>query len=157
VVASNVDNSMQEPYSKIDHTHCPEKGSPCGIDGKHRCCLCGEKSPNQPIEEKWKETLRKSWGTNALGEDDYGCDGADDNCCGNCGGWIADIDKFEYFIENLLEQERQRRGWKTHDCSEMLSTEIENAVDEEREIINSVIREKFNPDLADEILAIINK
>lgn len=24
------------------HSHCPEKDSPCGIQGSHRCCLCEE-------------------------------------------------------------------------------------------------------------------
>ena len=62
---------------------------------------------NQPIEEKWKEALRRDWDTDALGEDDYGCDGASDNCCGNCSGWTPSIEKFESFIENLLEQERK--------------------------------------------------
>jgi hypothetical protein len=25
----------------IDHRCCPETNSPCGFEGKHRCCLCG--------------------------------------------------------------------------------------------------------------------
>lgn len=29
-----------EEYSKSDHRHCPDHNSPCGIEGKHRCCLC---------------------------------------------------------------------------------------------------------------------
>lgn len=26
--------------NRADHTHCPAKDSPCGIEGEHRCCLC---------------------------------------------------------------------------------------------------------------------
>lgn len=30
-------------YHKIDHIHCCESDNPpCGIKGKHRCCLCRE-------------------------------------------------------------------------------------------------------------------
>lgn len=29
------------------HSHCPEKDSPCGIQGSHRCCLCEE-----PVKEE---------------------------------------------------------------------------------------------------------
>lgn len=31
-----------EPYYVTDHSHCPQTNSPCGLEGKHRCCLCGQ-------------------------------------------------------------------------------------------------------------------
>lgn len=39
------------PYNKRDHTHCPEKDSPCGIQGSHRCCLCEE-----PVKANYVQT-----------------------------------------------------------------------------------------------------
>ena len=121
-----------------------------GICSVKECLWNGRRHPeesNQPIEEKWKETLRKSWGTNALGEDDYGCDGADDNCCGNCGGWIADIDKFEYFIENLLEQERRRMGDEIQRIEERLSDSERWPIGERKRMQNTIKK----------VLSIINK
>lgn len=39
-------------YNKISHTHCfNQVDSPCGIKGKHRCCLCGEPVPHDPNEK----------------------------------------------------------------------------------------------------------
>lgn len=39
----------KKPYNKIDHSHCWEyRTSPCGIKGKHRCCLCSEPVPESP-------------------------------------------------------------------------------------------------------------
>ena len=43
---------MTTPYNKIDHSHCPEINSPCGIKGKHRCCLCNEPVPTP---QNWRE------------------------------------------------------------------------------------------------------
>jgi len=38
--------SMPKDYSKIDHIHCfNQDNPPCGIKGKHRCCLCEEPMP----------------------------------------------------------------------------------------------------------------
>lgn len=49
---------MTTPYNKIDHTHCwKQENPPCGIKGKHRCCLCEEPVPTpetqrvKPVEE----------------------------------------------------------------------------------------------------------
>lgn len=38
----------EEPYSRRDHVHCPEKDSPCGMKGKHPCCLCGKEPQEEP-------------------------------------------------------------------------------------------------------------
>lgn len=39
------------------HTHCFEKENPpCGLPGKHRCCLC-----NEPVPHTEEETLREKW------------------------------------------------------------------------------------------------
>lgn len=35
-------------YGFRDHTHCPEKDSPCGMKGKHHCCLCGTEPQDKP-------------------------------------------------------------------------------------------------------------
>lgn len=54
----------QTNYSKIDHTHCfDQKESPCGIQGKHRCCLCNEPVPSQkPMEHIQKREIKvKFW------------------------------------------------------------------------------------------------
>lgn len=35
---------MTESYNRRDHTHCfDQENPPCGIRGKHRCCLCEAK------------------------------------------------------------------------------------------------------------------
>ena len=35
-------------YDKVSHSHCWEsKNPPCGLKGKHRCCLCGEPVPEE--------------------------------------------------------------------------------------------------------------
>jgi len=36
------DNKTLSDYYRHDHKHCPDKNSPCGFEGPHRCCLCGE-------------------------------------------------------------------------------------------------------------------
>lgn len=38
---------MSTPYSKVDHSHCPSVNSPCGFQGTHRCCLCGQMDKHQ--------------------------------------------------------------------------------------------------------------
>ena len=46
---------MTAPYSQRDHSHCYESViPPCGIKGKHRCCLC--KLP--PDEEKGESRIK---------------------------------------------------------------------------------------------------
>ena len=37
-------SGAETPYSQRDHRHCPDTNSPCGFEGKHRCCLCGAES-----------------------------------------------------------------------------------------------------------------
>jgi hypothetical protein len=39
---------QEEPYGQRDHVHCPEKDSPCGVKGKHPCCLCGKEPQEEP-------------------------------------------------------------------------------------------------------------
>jgi len=35
----------KEAYERNhSHRHCPDTNSPCGFEGKHRCCLCGTES-----------------------------------------------------------------------------------------------------------------
>lgn len=41
----------KEPYSHKDHIHCPEKDSPCGMEGSHRCCLCGKEPYKWDIQK----------------------------------------------------------------------------------------------------------
>lgn len=45
-------------YNRTDHTHCPEKDSPCGIEGKHRCCICLIPDPEQLTDEDWKKAAK---------------------------------------------------------------------------------------------------
>lgn len=48
-------------YSKIDHTHCfDQETSPCGIVGKHPCCLCKESIP-QETKESWEQEFYKKF------------------------------------------------------------------------------------------------
>ncbi len=48
-----------KPYYKIDHSHCWESDNPpCGIERKHRCCLCKEPAP----ADWWKEGLEECCG-----------------------------------------------------------------------------------------------
>lgn len=46
------------PYNQRDHTHCPDTNSPCGFEGKHRCCLCGVESKKKylGLDSKGYET-----------------------------------------------------------------------------------------------------
>lgn len=52
---NNVLSSMKEervPYNKTDHIHCwSQENPPCGLKGKHRCCLCNEPVPPEHKEE----------------------------------------------------------------------------------------------------------
>ena len=35
------DLKLEDDYeTNYSHSHCPIKNSPCGIEGKHRCCIC---------------------------------------------------------------------------------------------------------------------
>jgi hypothetical protein len=46
-----------EAYHYVDHTHCWDKENPpCGIKGKHRCCLCLKPVPNQPQNNQWEKS-----------------------------------------------------------------------------------------------------
>lgn len=44
---------MKKEYGFRDHTHCPGKDSPCGMEGKHRCCLCGSLQKESEWEEEF--------------------------------------------------------------------------------------------------------
>jgi hypothetical protein len=51
-------------YSKTDHIHCFDiKKAPCGLQVRHRCCLCGEPVPESSKEKKydfiWNGKLHK--------------------------------------------------------------------------------------------------
>ena len=48
-----------KPYDQIDHSHCwQEKNPPCGIKGKHRCCLCELPVPEDIPKSKFtKENM----------------------------------------------------------------------------------------------------
>lgn len=47
-------NEEEKKYSKIDHTHCWQSDNPpCGLKGKHRCCLC--ELPNEPLPDPQQE------------------------------------------------------------------------------------------------------
>lgn len=49
---------MAQEYNKIDHSHCWQSDSPpCGLKGKHRCCLCTEPVPH--TNDKVREGLTK--------------------------------------------------------------------------------------------------
>lgn len=38
-------------YDKISHSHCfQSENPPCGLKGKHRCCLCKEEVPKETTE-----------------------------------------------------------------------------------------------------------
>lgn len=41
-----------------DHRHCPTKDSPCGIEGEHRCCLCGKPVGVERIVEEIREEFK---------------------------------------------------------------------------------------------------
>jgi hypothetical protein len=103
--------------------------------------------PNQPIEEKWKETFRRDFRCPV-------CIGVtmDSECqpidCGECGGSTFNPDwdykSAESFIENLLEQEKRRMseeiGSKRIVSKEMLrhpeTTAFNQALDLAKAIIN---------------------
>lgn len=56
----------QREYKYRDHTHCfNQKESPCGIKGKHACCLC-RLNPQ-------RECCKKCLGSYGFGKDNWGC------------------------------------------------------------------------------------
>jgi hypothetical protein len=48
--------------------------------------------------------FKANWGTGDFGDDDYGCDGGGETCCGNCGGWSATDYKIEAFLISKLDE-----------------------------------------------------
>ncbi len=79
---------------------------------------------NQPIEEKWKEELS------------YLCD-----------SWDYNYDRLESFIENLLEQERQRMSDEIQRIEERLSDSERWPIGERKRMQNTIKK----------VLSIINK
>ncbi len=52
---------MSEPYYERDHGHCWEKDDPpCGVKGKHRCCLCKKPAPST-VEEIGEWMKKQPW------------------------------------------------------------------------------------------------
>ncbi len=76
-----------QPYNKIDHNHCPEVDSPCGLKGKHRCCLCQEPVESQPKWEELRE-LVDTYGFNRHSE--FGVTNEDD--FENIANWIKQVE-----------------------------------------------------------------
>lgn len=47
-----------KPYNQVDHSHCFEsENPPCGIKGKHRCCLCLK----SPQAESWEKEFDREF------------------------------------------------------------------------------------------------
>lgn len=54
VTYASLDVPHKDEYSRCDHIHCfDQEKSPCGIQGKHRCCLC----EMEPYKDEWEETI----------------------------------------------------------------------------------------------------
>ena len=108
-----------------------------GIDGKDFTPEC-DCSCHQPIEEKWKETMRQKW------------EGA------NTGGHNAIstpvMEEILVDIENLLEQEREKSSdAKFHFTNGVLEERkrMSDEIEGEDDILRGAVKEK--------VLAIINK
>lgn len=54
-------------YEKHSHSHCWEsENPPCGIKGKHRCCLCEEPVPQE--KNSWQERFTHFWNEKSMSE-----------------------------------------------------------------------------------------
>lgn len=101
-------------YNKHDHIHCfNQEESPCGIKGKHRCCLCEEEvmktTPQKP--ERSVEEIVEEW-------NEYNADK----------GGLLYPNRNEDWLTQTLQAERQKRA-----------EEIEKARQEERVRIERIV------------------
>lgn len=77
----------QEAYGFRDHRHCQEKDSPCGMKGKHPCCLCGTEPQEEPKVAKPEDMPGYLPST---------LDGVEPQeepkkCCDNCQDWLDGV------------------------------------------------------------------
>lgn len=80
------------PYNQRDHYHCwQEEEPPCGIKGKHRCCLCELPVPQSNTD--WREEVN-SW---RMFPDQDLIDYQNN-----------DVEDIKDFISQLLEAEKKR-------------------------------------------------
>lgn len=72
------------------------------------------------FEEEWRKS--EDWSGGAFGARDPGCDGMNDNCCGNCGGPGYNADRvFDWFlskIPTIIEEEKKQ--WKEEAVKEVV-------------------------------------
>lgn len=81
--------------TRKDHYCCfEETDPPCGMKGKHRCCLCTKPVPEEPRIMSEKE-VKEKWYKECIGNNHTDCDG------------ILDKDAILDFFLSLRRQEHE--------------------------------------------------